>query len=242
MRDRLRACVTASGTLDASGRPWRGGSAPSVWCSCEARGVLVQRHERLFLRSRGFSGTRLRRCRLAAGPKLRSGCCRQPRADPVDGRAVAGRLRRHLTASASATCCGGRRPRHRRSRTRARCWRRARPQERPQPRSMPPPRNPASQRRRKSARIAVSVLVVSLLSSLILSSPCPLSSLVSLSVVSFFRLVIRISSSANRFRVGCDDSLVQRPRLHRSTATPESRLGSRRPATGAACRSGSSTS
>ena len=77
---------------------------------------------------------------------------------------------------------------------------------------------------------------VSLLSSLILPSPCPLSSLVSLSVVSFFRLVIRISSSANRFRVGCDDSLVQRPRLHRSTATPESRLGSRRPATGAACR------
>ena len=90
--------------------------------------------------------------------------------------------------------------------------------ERPQPRSMPPPRNPASQRRRKSARIAVSVLVVSLLSSLILPSPCPLSPclLVSLSVVSFFRLVIRISSSANRFRVGCDDSLVQRPRLQRA--------------------------
>ena len=33
------------------------------------------------------------------------------RTGPVDSRAVAGRLRRHLTASASATCCQGRRPR-----------------------------------------------------------------------------------------------------------------------------------
>ena len=154
---------------------------------------------------------------------------------PVDSRAVAGRRRRHLTASASATRYRDRRPPYRCSRTPGRGLAAGSPPgATPVAGSVPTPRNTASERRRKSVRMAASVLWFRCCRR---SFSCLLLPLVSFLVCSLFpscdpNPVKREAIPGRLARAARTSCTGQRPR-------PKSRLGSQRRATGAACGSGS---